>query len=353
MVTLQCKNNTTLKRPITKICPLPIEDNAHIAPEKKLSKKRRINPITTPLTLLCTLICLSYSLGSTDAYPISKPDIGISRDGSSINAPPLFNVSRLNNNIGLYHDHIGQVSLTNDNWKIITYFELDQMKLEEKKINEIIVALKSLCTDKVMSSSNNFCEITMLQIYHQKDLIASKNRLITLSYTHRTKRGLINAIGVVGKELFGTLDAQDGQHFNDEITKSRNNEEHLLSLLKNQTSIIELTKNILKKDDELMHQQFSQLHRQIITLQAKTGEASQQYLSILLYLTINMNGYQETQNAFLDMLTQLHDGKIPLSMLTPEQLAKQRLLIKKDLPHNLITPLETEGQSLLTTYSLM
>ena len=116
------------------------------------------------------------------------------------------------------------------------------------------------------------------------------------------------------------MDYQDGQNFGEEISKSRANEKHLLTLIKNQTIIIESTNNIIQKNNELMYRQFALFSKQIESL--KTGETDQTFLYIVLHLLMVINGYQETQNNPLDVLTQMHDEKIPLALLSPRTTKK-------------------------------
>ena len=68
---------------------------------------------------------------------------------------------------------------------------------------------------------------------------------------------------------------------------------------------------------------------------------------------IMINEYQETQNNLLDIFTQMHDGKIPLALLSPKQLKEQIEIIKRKIPPNLMIPGDTENGSILILYKLM
>ena len=100
-----------------------------------------------------------------------------------------------------------------------------------------------------------------------------------------------------------------------------------------------------------MYRQFALLSKQIESL--KTGETDQTFLYIVVHLLIVINGYQETQNNLLDVLTQMQDGKIPLALLSPEQLKTQMETIKKKIPYNLRTPGDTENGNIFTLYKLL
>ena len=251
VVDLKTSNGNT-KRAIHNICPLPVQQenqpeeetsDTYKQPQNtaRIQRKRkitRINPVSKVLLLTCIIMGL---ISNTIGLDNSK----------------LFNVTHFSNSPGLFHENVGKISLTNQKWHLITYFQLNELWEEEHRINNAIDRLDQLCSDKLTMGTSLFCKATTERIYHQKDMISQKNNLIKSSYRTRAKRGLVNVIGVLSKEMFGTLDYQDGQRFDEEISKSRKNENHLI-IIKHQTSILESTKNILKKNNDLIYKQFDQ-----------------------------------------------------------------------------------------------
>jgi hypothetical protein len=57
----------------------------------------------------------------------------------------------------------------------------------------------------------------------------------------RCKRGIINGVGMVLKTLFGTMDDNDAQYYNDAINRVISDNKHFKNLLQDQTQIIQDT----------------------------------------------------------------------------------------------------------------
>ena len=54
----------------------------------------------------------------------------------------------------------------------------------------------------------------------------------------RKRRGALNFIGQISKILFGTLDADDADYYNEQINQFEKNSEDLTNLMKQQLSIV-------------------------------------------------------------------------------------------------------------------
>jgi hypothetical protein len=55
--------------------------------------------------------------------------------------------------------------------------------------------------------------------------------------SHRRRRGIVNFIGEISKVLFGTLDPDNADYYNDQIRQSENRED-IKGLMKQQLSIM-------------------------------------------------------------------------------------------------------------------
>lgn len=76
---------------------------------------------------------------------------------------------------------------------------------------------------------------------------------------HRTRRGLFNFVGSLHNFLWGTLDQNYAKEMSATIDKVKANEDELIKLIKTQTSIIESTKNLIKKTDQDIKDQFDSI----------------------------------------------------------------------------------------------
>lgn len=66
---------------------------------------------------------------------------------------------------------------------------------------------------------------------------------------HRFKRGAIAFVGSVVNALFGVLGSEYAKKMFNTIEMIKGKEQHIMSLLKNQTSIIDASIKIIKQDE--------------------------------------------------------------------------------------------------------
>nr|CAI5856344.1 unnamed protein product [Callosobruchus analis] len=62
-----------------------------------------------------------------------------------------------------------------------------------------------------------------------------------MNNSNRVKRGWFNLIGSTFKTIFGTLDQDDAEYYNNAINKVSSNERHLIDLLSQQTQVVKTT----------------------------------------------------------------------------------------------------------------
>lgn len=81
----------------------------------------------------------------------------------------------------------------------------------------------------------------MQEIEHKNQLLYKGNKYM------RHKRAPLDIIGTIANRLFGVLNQEDADNIAAHIDRVKTYENHLMDLLKNQTSIIESTTNVIKK----------------------------------------------------------------------------------------------------------
>lgn len=326
-------------RAIHNLSPLPVEsngttdltadkkltykhDNAMIPEKPKSTKSTSIRPVSKLSLFLYGCLCITFGL--TNAHPTSTPA----------------KITPFNQNFGLYFHDMGKVSLTNDHWNIIVFFNLTNYWQEESTINWFIHKLDDLCAHHKQEPYALYCEVTLEHLHHQNTGIASKNKLIR-SFQHpgkdRIKRGLFNGIGMAAKELFGSMDSRDAEHYEDLINSLKHNEDHLLGLIKNQTTIQDSTLNLITKDSDLLERQIKVLQKQVSEIKQGLNEDSiQGFLAIVIHTTIIITEYRELQDSMLEILLQTNVGKFHPSLITSDQLKAQLSIIRTEIPQNLM-----------------
>ena len=141
-------------------------------------------------------------------------------------------------------------------------------------------------------------------------------------------RSALNIVGNVANSLFGILDSEYADHISDTIQKVKENESHLLNLFKNQTSIVDSTINIIRKNQLAAKARFKQLEQEIKNYSAAMQDINNVLIQIhltqifnsgVLELNLILNNIRKIQSSILDTLIDTHHGKIsPLLIQTYE-----------------------------------
>lgn len=196
------------------------------------------------------------------------------------------------------------------------------------------------------------CDIIILQLRHGFSELEYYNHLLLSQHSStrqtslrvlRTLRGLVDGVGYVANSLFGVLDERFAEQYKKDITLLRDNAKHMASLWKNQTSIVEAEYNLLKRTEDTMNQQHKMLHQHINhmdeafkNLQQKV-ETNNIINDFNLGATIASNmlhNLKGMQDMLLDTITDIHQGRFNLHMLTPEQLINELSTIASTLPRD-------------------
>ncbi|XP_037931052.1 uncharacterized protein LOC119665870 [Teleopsis dalmanni] len=130
-----------------------------------------------------------------------------------------------------------------------------------------------------------------------------------------------------------------------------------MQLIHNQTSIIDSTINIIKRDEVTMQSRVNHLQNEIDEFLNRIGTATEQIhvtqllLSLSAELTLMVSNLQHIQSEIIDVPSDTHHGKISPLLLTPEQLTKEIKRIKGHLPPSRTLPFTEDN--LTDFYKLM
>ncbi|KAL3286737.1 hypothetical protein HHI36_001230 [Cryptolaemus montrouzieri] len=116
--------------------------------------------------------------------------------------------------------------------------------------------------------SLHLCDTPLATINQLLPVIREKDETLkNLANDNRNKRGLINGIGVFFEGLFGTLDADDADHYEKAINRVEKRDKHVLSLLKEPIQVVQSTIRYfnssitgLEKNNKIFDDNFSRLH---------------------------------------------------------------------------------------------
>jgi hypothetical protein len=153
-----------------------------------------------------------------------------------------YSVDKYDESPGVYYENIGEVSLYNTEWKtVVLYVNLRNADRESERLGQYINHVNKLClTNDVRNwtDCNHFHDIAKDKCSHIQESEKLLKDLIGNNHGHwRKRKGALNFIGEIGKILFGTLDSDDADNYNEQIKHFEKNSEDMTSLMK-QLSVI-------------------------------------------------------------------------------------------------------------------
>lgn len=320
VVKLKTKDNI-LKRPITKIAPLPYDSeeiqksHVNIAHVHKPKQKNHILPIITAMLAVCVTLSHTTRI-NTEMSP--------------------FNVTKFDTDPGLFFELQSDLHMSYTNWNIIAFFDLntftDQLFAMKNNLNKI----RSTCYTKLLE--DNACKTMTVLLDNEYNDIAQKNEM--LRSLKRQKRATLHIVGDLLGDLFGIMDSRSKEQYSKDLSKITQNENHLVNLMKNHTSIIESTLNVVKDTQTEIEQQAHQIEFLSTNIEklADHNEAYQYFYTAALYMSKLMNLYEKQQDAIINSLHDASNNNINQNILNETQLLNQIEIISRNIDSSLIVP---------------
>lgn len=272
-------------------------------------------------------------------------------------------VEALQEDAGIYFEDCGTISLFNNKWKMLVYFNMGTYNSELKNIRWLVNNIYLTCEKAKSSHIGNYCDslIQILKIQFQN--IELTNELISSKNIHdRRKRAAFGIIGSVSKSLFGTLNEDDAEYYSGLISDLREDNTYLVKLIQNQTSILDTTVNVVQQTEDSINTQFSSFQNQlnqintlmnIVNKDNEKNNITQTFNMLSSLAILKILNYKDTQNSLLEVLTDIKHNKINPSLFTPRQLKQQLDLIQQHLPMGTSLPNYNDVNQLLEIYQLM
>lgn len=298
-------------RPISKICLLPIKDNFDGGKddEQKSSSKPAHQSAFSMMTILVFLGLITMITG----------------------AQPGFHIQKFEHNPGIYIEEVGISRLTEGNWNLIAYYNLENYFSEYKKIMDGLVKLEKTCFDVDFE-----CTALMLRFSHRLKSIKNRNTILLQNPVKRNKRqAIVAAIGglVVGGISAYYLSKNEGHQYDEAINKVKQNENHLLNLIRNQTTVFEMTEDAIKRSYQQIQQEFHELNNALDTLSAahNHSEIAWQLHNTALQLSLMIDAYVDIQNCIINDLMKIHNGKLDPTLINTSNLMAQIKIIQQHI----------------------
>lgn len=334
-----------IQRPIRKLCPL-ITDNKEME-MIQCHVNRNSNKEKQPTTKK------SYNLRPRASHLITFALIffGFIIGSAATTSTNCIEKTQFEYNAGIYFENLGRACITKSEWNIIVYFGLDKFNNELELIDDSIKHLDNLCKQ----SETSISEISSYQCTHTIALLKSQfNEILEMNdilrankqaINHRNKRAApLNAIGWIGHQLFGIMDASSAEKIEQQIADCKDNFNYLQNLLDQQTSVIELTNNLLKDSIEVSEKKFEILTNAVIKLSNETElyRKREQIIGWALYMSLIINRVEKTQHNMINMLTDLQQGHVSSYLFTPKQFKKELDEINDRIPNGQKLPVNPQ-----------
>lgn len=254
--------------------------------------------------------------------------LSLSTPISAMNAP--FEIEKFNSPPVIYFEKINDAYFSNTKWRILAYFDLKHFERELASINSSTLFLREQCVTKL----NEYPECKPLV----SNIEASVLRLLNKSELQTRvigKRAALDIIGNIASDLFGVLDSRFAREYANDMEKLSSNDEHLMQLLKNQTSVIETATNVIKNQENDLSHQSSLINglSQKIKDSIDREEAFQNFVLLVFYVHDLVEKLEHAHNAILNP-----DPNDLSHITTRQQLEKQVVLIQKHIDKSLIIP---------------
>lgn len=207
----------------------------------------------------------------------------------------------------------------------------------------------------------NICSNTVLQFKNRLQEIETNSEMLHHDASKRKKRQILIGAALAagaGYMMHSIMNWESASKYTEDIEKCKQNEKHSQELMKNQTTIIEVTKNVMEENKKKLYKQITTFSEQLINLTIQVNhqraeESINTFNTMAFNVMMNMMAYQRKQEALIKIMMDGHNGKPNLMMLSPKQLTNQMEIMHKTIATDLKIAGEKNNKSLIQIYKLM
>lgn len=322
----------TYKRPVGKLSKLPIEDNFEEETAEneekaeikfKKSRKITIQPKNFPSFITIVLLLGLFSLA------IASP---VDSTAHSEN----FSVTKFHEETGIYYEKGENVNVLSGKWNILSVLDINLHKRNYDTIKETFYELEHICNIGVKTTvALSACEAMSKQIQQKIELVKQYDQLITIE-ARRKRVATLAWIG--GGMALGWAVEKVQEFFKESNIKELETRTHKLEeLLKQQTSILEMTESVTKNNIQILLSEITTVKNQTVIMfdhldkVSKNAEMTERTVWIVSHLMLMINDHQESQNRILEILVN-QDQKLKYDWIKVKQLQEQIELINDNIP---------------------
>lgn len=270
-----------------------------------------------------------------------------------------FKVEKYTQSPGLYFEHLGEAQLYNEEWKLVTYINLNEVDKKFEVVKKYVKLTAQFCGTHAEARwvNKTNCRAPINNIVAKMQSLEDIKSLIAQSARRdeqqlRWKRGTFNFIGTISKILFGTMDEDDASYYADKISEIEKLNVDTLKLTREQVTVIKSTLRAINGtlQDVILNE--SNLQKGLETMEghinAQTGKIKEMFtvnsLAIemnrhALLLTSLIRDVRQDYEMILDAIISAQKGILQPQIISPAKIIK---LVKDgitDMPSDLSLPI--------------
>ncbi|XP_063994264.1 uncharacterized protein LOC135171566 [Diachasmimorpha longicaudata] len=239
---------------------------------------------------------------------------------------PGVEITRLEGGNGILTTKYANLRIYHTVWNMITHIDITKFLEKKQILTRHWLGMKGICTQ--LRGNCNF-EDQLDQVINRLDILDGTHRHMRelLAETpERSKRAVLGFVGKISKILFGTMDEDDADYYDQYIESLQNTTRETLALLANQTHII-------RSEFESIHQTIQGLTKEIKTLNATVYVAIGNILERIDTIGINgkmaslisafdaeLSEYELDTQMLINAILFAKRGQLHPSIMSPENI---------------------------------
>jgi hypothetical protein len=280
-----------------------------------------------------------------------------------------YRVEQFEESPGLYYVDKGTVNLYTTMWKTIVYVDLNSENLEVDTLGSYIDHVDRLCNSiqvKNWTGCSQFREGVTDHFRHLRTSEDLLKEIVGKEYgDSRLKRGIMNFIGEISKVLFGTLDENDAEYYDEQIRKFEANSDDTTDLLKQQVCVLKTTLGAFNEtlrdvehNDKLMRKGLTDIQNYLGTLASETTrelsifEAKFTIEKHITQVNNALTTLQRNMDLLLDSVVHAQTGGIQPQIVPPRLLLDSLRESQSFFPHDTVPPFPLSTDSTGMVYKL-
>jgi hypothetical protein len=280
-----------------------------------------------------------------------------------------FRIQEFERSPGLFYGDKGTVNLYSATWKTIIYVNLAEENLEIESLRAYIDHVDKLCNSveiRNWTGCSQFRGTVNDRFRHLENSAGTLTAVIgTKTREPRGKRGILNFVGEISKVLFGTLEENGAEYYDEKIRHFESNSDDTTELLKQQGYVIKSTLGALnvtladvEHNDKLLKQGLVEIQTYLDSLASETAakltlfEAKFMIEKHITRVNNDLILLQGNIDLLLDSVLHAQGGKVHPQIVPPKMLIESLQESQASFPRDTVLPFALSTDSTSVVYKV-